>query len=38
VGCTVTPPWDESGFELGERAALAAEFPAARAWVDALTR
>lgn len=38
VGCTVTPPWDDRGFELGDRAALAAEFPAALAWIEALVR
>ncbi len=38
LGCTVAPPWDERGFELGGRAALVAEFPAAAAWVRALTR
>lgn len=38
LGCTVSPPWDERGFELGARAALRAEFPAHSGWVDALTR
>lgn len=38
LGCTVAPPWDERGFELGERAALAAEFPGEATWVRALTR
>lgn len=38
LGCTVSPPWDERGFELGARAALRAEFPAHAGWVHALTR
>lgn len=38
LGCTVTPAWDERGFELGHRAALLAGHPAARAWIEALTR
>lgn len=37
-GCTVSPPWDERGFELGERAALLRAFPAAAAWIANLTR
>ena len=38
MGCTVSPPWDERGFELGGRAVLRAEFPAHAGWVDVLTR
>lgn len=38
VGCTVTPPWDERGFELGERARLERAFAGAEAWIAALTR
>ena len=38
LGCTVAPPWDERGFELGARTALRAEFPAHAGWVHALTR
>jgi predicted cupin superfamily sugar epimerase len=38
IGCTLTPAWDERAFELGARAALLREFPAAAAWVAALTR
>jgi len=38
LGCTVSPPWDERGFELGARAALLAGFPAHAGWVHALTR
>lgn len=38
LGCTVAPPWDERGFELGSRARLLAEFPAHADWVRALTR
>lgn len=37
VGCTVSPGFEFAHFELGERAALAAAFPAAREWVEALT-
>lgn len=36
--CTVWPPWDERGFELGARADLSASFPQHAAWIDALTR
>ncbi len=38
LGCTVSPPWNERGFELGARAPLLAEFPAQAGWVRALTR
>jgi predicted cupin superfamily sugar epimerase len=38
LGCTVTPPWDDGGFELGGREALAAAFPGERPWIEALTR
>lgn len=38
LGCTVSPPWDERGFELGARAELLAGFPAHAGWVLALTR
>jgi uncharacterized protein len=38
LGCTVTPAWDETEFELGSRAALLGEFPGATRWIGALTR
>lgn len=38
LSCIMAPAWDERAFELGERAALAAEFPAAAELVRALTR
>ena len=38
LGCTLTPAWDEREFELGSRAALTREFPAAAGWIAALTR
>ena len=38
LGCTVSPPWDEKGFELGGRDTLAAEFSAHREIIRALTR
>jgi predicted cupin superfamily sugar epimerase len=38
LGCTVSPPWEESGFELGDRTALQDAFPAARALIQSLTR
>ena len=38
LGCTLAPPWDESGFELGGREALLREFPAQAALIRALTR
>ena len=38
LGCTMSPGWDEREFTLGERAALAALFPAWAADIRALTR
>lgn len=38
LSCTLAPPWDERGFELGQRAPLRTAFPAAHTWIDALTR
>ena len=38
LGCTVSPPWDQRGFELGSRETLLAKFPAHAGWVHALTR
>ena len=38
LGCTVSPPWDEGGFELGDRDLLQAAFPAQRELIRALTR
>lgn len=38
LGCTVSPPWDERGFELGLRPALLAGFPAHAGLIRALTR
>lgn len=38
LGCTLTPAWEEQGFELGGRAELARAFPAHAALVRALTR
>jgi uncharacterized protein len=38
LGCTMAPPWTEEGFELGDRAALLREFPAATDGILALTR
>lgn len=38
LGCTLAPPWDERGFELGERAVLLRQFPAAAEIIRALTR
>lgn len=38
LGCTVSPPWDAGGFELGDRKWLQAAFPAARALIQTLTR
>jgi predicted cupin superfamily sugar epimerase len=38
LGCTVSPPWDQSGFEIASRAALQAAFPQHDAIVRALTR
>ncbi len=37
-GCTVSPPWDERGFELAVRAELLRQFPAHAGWINALTR
>lgn len=38
VGCTMIPGWEEADFELGDRAALVAAFPAFAEAVEALTR
>lgn len=38
LGCTVTPPWDPVGFELGRRDELMRLFPAHATRVRALTR
>jgi hypothetical protein len=38
LGCTLCPPWDERGFELGGREGLLRDFPQHAAWVRALTR
>lgn len=38
VGCTVTPAWDERGFELGNCEGLLQRFPAGADWIRALTR
>jgi predicted cupin superfamily sugar epimerase len=38
IGCTLTPAWNDSDFELGARASLLREFPAAAEWIRALTR
>lgn len=38
LGCTLSPPWDECGFDLGNRADLLARFPVENAWIHALTR
>ena len=38
VGTTTAPPFDWAGFELGERAALTARYPAAAERIAALTR
>jgi len=37
VGCTVAPGFEFTDFELGERAALLAEFPAQRALIERLS-
>lgn len=37
VGCTVAPGFDFADFELADRAALAAEYPAHQDWVRRLT-
>jgi uncharacterized protein len=36
--CTVWPPWDARGFELGVRAELLGVFPQHASWIHALTR
>ncbi|WP_419916629.1 cupin domain-containing protein [Candidatus Poriferisodalis sp.] len=38
VGTTMAPPFDEASFELGERAALVAEFPEAADDIERFTR
>ena len=38
VGCTVSPGFEFSDFELGKRDVLLAQFPEAREHVEALTR
>lgn len=38
LSCTVSPPWDENGFELGDRALLQEQFSSAHALIRALTR
>ena len=38
LGCTVSPPWDERGCELGARLELLRQFPAQAGWITALTR
>lgn len=38
VSCLMVPAWDERDFELGERAALERDFPAATELIHALTR
>ena len=38
LGCTVSPPWDDRGFTLGERAALTGAFPAQAELIRVLTR
>ncbi|MCC6414479.1 MAG: cupin domain-containing protein [Opitutaceae bacterium] len=38
LNCAVEPAWDERDFELGERAALQREFPAAADEITRLTR
>lgn len=38
LGCTVTPPWNERGFELGKRDLLQQAYPTHRRWIAALTR
>ena len=37
VGCTVAPGFDFADFELADRAALLAEYPAHRDWIHRLT-
>lgn len=36
--CTMAPGWADAAAAYGRREALRAEFPAATAWIDALTR
>ncbi len=36
--CTMSPGWEDGGFELGERASLTREFPDAAEWITRLTR
>lgn len=38
LSCIMAPAWDERDFELGERAALERQFPAAEELIRALTR
>ena len=38
VGTTMAPPFDWSGFRLGDRAELVARYPAAQARIAELTR
>lgn len=38
LSCVMAPAWGEREFELGERAALSAEFPQAREQIETLTR
>ncbi|MDP1829229.1 MAG: cupin domain-containing protein [Archangium sp.] len=38
VGCTVSPGFEFSDFELARRDALLPQFPDAREWIDQLTR
>jgi predicted cupin superfamily sugar epimerase len=38
LGCTLSPAWDERGFELGSGAALVREFPAHAEIIRSLTR
>lgn len=38
MSCFMAPAWDEREFELGSRADLLREFPAASVWIHGLTR
>jgi hypothetical protein len=38
LGCTMSPPWDETGFTLGVRDDLVRMFPTQAEWIHALTR
>lgn len=38
LGCTVSPPWQEDGFELARREVLTARWPAHAALIRAFTR